>query len=79
MVGGSSIFVKLLVLIAVLSLFFKYFLDCKLGASLWCSHGRLWERQVSAFSLATHFGWYHATLRLSLANRKDLVKDLIMA
>jgi hypothetical protein len=35
--------------------------------------------QASIFSLARHFGQYHATLRMSLKNDKDLVKDFIMA
>jgi hypothetical protein len=57
----------------------NHLLDCTLGDCLWCSHSRLWELQFSDFSLAMHFGQYHATARMVLANRKDLAKDLIMA
>jgi len=39
----------------------------------------VWEMQASVFNLATHFGQYQATLRMSLKNEKDIVKDLIVA
>jgi len=35
----------------------------------WCSHGRLWELQLSVFSLTTHLALYHATLTIVLTNR----------
>jgi len=35
--------------------------------SLWLSHGRMWEMQVSAFSPATDFVQYHATLSWSFS------------
>jgi len=39
----------------------------------------MWEMQVSAFSTTVDFEQYHTTLRMSIMNKKDLVKDLNMA
>ena len=46
--------------------------------SLWCSHGGLWELQLSVFSLATPLALYHANVTMVLMNRNFSVKDLMM-